>query len=307
MSVSSDPSSSTEVTLSDLISYSQPSAAIKLLKPTARALQSGQYLARFKGRGMEFDEVRPYAPGDDIRSLDWRVTARTGKVHTKLFREERERPIFLFVDQRAGMFFATRGVFKAVLAARLASLLAWSACRHGDRVGGVVLSGEGIEALPPDHGHSSVLRVLRRLAVARDRNAHSELKLSDGLKRLALHIKPGSLVFVISDFRDFDETSGATLGAMAAHSNIALIMVSDPIEQRLPFGRHFYGDGQRDVPVDADRSTLQEYSLRFERRLELIKSFARRHQMQLLRALTTDLPVDVLSRSSTRKGRMLGK
>ncbi|MEQ8659878.1 MAG: DUF58 domain-containing protein, partial [Gammaproteobacteria bacterium] len=82
-----------------------------------RARHSGQYLSRLRGRGMEYDESRPYQPGDDIRQIDWRVTARTGRPHTKLFREERERPVFLCVDYRHGMFFATQGVFKSVQAA----------------------------------------------------------------------------------------------------------------------------------------------------------------------------------------------
>ena len=115
--------------LEELIALSRPAGGLRLARPTARALQSGQYFSRFKGRGMEFDETRLYTPGDDVRHLDWRVTARTGKAHTKLFREERERPVFLSVDYRASMFFATRGMYKSALAARLAALIAWSARR----------------------------------------------------------------------------------------------------------------------------------------------------------------------------------
>lgn len=100
-----------------LINLAKPAANLKLFRSGIRAQQSGGYLSRTKGRGMEFDEVRPYQPGDDIRSIDWRVTARTDKTHTKLFREERERPVFISVDYRASMQFATRGVFKAVQAA----------------------------------------------------------------------------------------------------------------------------------------------------------------------------------------------
>ena len=105
--------------LKELIALSQPAGTVSLLRPTAKALQSGQYLSRFRGRGMEFDEARLYMPGDDVRSLDWRVTARTGRPHTKIFREERERPVFLSVDYRASMFFATRGMYKSAMAARL--------------------------------------------------------------------------------------------------------------------------------------------------------------------------------------------
>ena len=112
------------VSLKTLIDLAKPAATLKLQHTQLRSLQSGGYVSRFKGRGMEFDEARLYQPGDDIRSIDWRVTARTGKAHTKLYREERERPVFVSVDNRSAMHFATRGVFKSVLATKLAGLLA---------------------------------------------------------------------------------------------------------------------------------------------------------------------------------------
>jgi uncharacterized protein (DUF58 family) len=107
-----------------------------LQPPAAKtAAGDGQYRTRFRGRGMEFAEVRAYQPGDDVRSIDWRVTARRGKAHTKLFHEERERPVLVAVDYRTPMFFATRGCFKAVQVSRLAALLAWQALGRGDRIG----------------------------------------------------------------------------------------------------------------------------------------------------------------------------
>ena len=128
------------VTTSGLIALSRKSRGLSLRTGMISALQSGDYQSAFKGRGMEYDESRLYQPGDDIRNIDWRVTARSGKVHTKLFREERERPVHLWVDFRAPMFFATRGKFKSVIAAELASLFAWRANRQGDGIGGIVFS-----------------------------------------------------------------------------------------------------------------------------------------------------------------------
>lgn len=107
-----------------------PLNAIKVMAP-----QSGAYLSPFKGRGMDFEESRIYQDGDDIRNMDWRVTARTGTAHTKVFREERERSVLMWVDYRRPMFFATQGAFKSVLAARAAALLSWSAIAHGDQIG----------------------------------------------------------------------------------------------------------------------------------------------------------------------------
>ena len=111
---------------------------LQLGKPRAsQALMAGNVRTRYKGRGMSFAEVRPYQAGDDIRCIDWRVTARTGKTHTKVYREERERPVLLWVDYRKPMFFGTRNSFKSVVAAKTAALLAWSTAQHGDRLGGL--------------------------------------------------------------------------------------------------------------------------------------------------------------------------
>ena len=137
-SLSLTPDERIQIQFNNLIRLSAGARQVNLDHSTIKSKQSGGYLSSTKGRGMEFDEARLYQPGDDIRSIDWRVTARTGKPYTKLFREERERPVFLSVDLRPSMFFATRGVFKSVQAARLASLLAWSALRQGDRIGGQI-------------------------------------------------------------------------------------------------------------------------------------------------------------------------
>ena len=118
------------ITTAGLIALSKKSRGLSLKSGLIGALQAGDYQSAFKGRGMEYDESRLYQPGDDIRNIDWRVTARTGKAHTKLFREERERPVHLWVDFRAPMFFATRGKFKAVIAAELAGLFAWTGLRN---------------------------------------------------------------------------------------------------------------------------------------------------------------------------------
>ena len=127
-------SSAVSIDSQELIALRHYATTISLKSKRNTASQSGAYLSPFKGRGMEFDEARPYQPGDDIRSIDWRVTARTGKPHTKMFGEERERAVVVCLDYRAPMFFATRGAFKSVIASKMAALLAWASEHHGDRV-----------------------------------------------------------------------------------------------------------------------------------------------------------------------------
>ena len=140
------------VSMASLLALHQGSATLALQPRRVRALTSGAYLSPFKGRGMEFDEVRPYTQGDDVRSIDWRVTARSGKPHTKLFREERERAVLLWIDLRPAMFFATRGAFKAVRAAQAAALLGWNTLQRGDRLGALIFDERHHDELRPRRG-----------------------------------------------------------------------------------------------------------------------------------------------------------
>ena len=289
-------------TLDELIALSQPAAGIALARPTAKALQSGQYLARFKGRGMEFDETRLYTPGDDVRSLDWRVTARTGKAHTKLFREERERPVFLSVDYRASMFFATRGMYKSAMAARLAALIAWSARRHDDRIGGQIFSEAGSTELRPDHGKAAVLRLLKALVEQSEpaQGASPAQALEEALIHLPRHARPGSLVFIFSDFRELTPAGEAALSRLSRHCDGVLVMISDPLEQHLPSGWHRYGDGVTDRLILGERRSQAEYARQFQVRQEQVQTLARRHGMRFVPCSTAEPPLTVLTRSSRR-------
>ena len=150
--------------LADLIALRFPARQLKLTRRN-RALNAlaGPNKSNFRGRGIDFEEVRNYQAGDDIRTIDWRVTARTGAAHTKLFREERERPVLVVVDQRNGMFFGSRHCFKSVLAAQLASLVAWSALDSGDRVGGLVFNGREHRDIRPRRSRRTALALLSQV------------------------------------------------------------------------------------------------------------------------------------------------
>lgn len=128
------------------------------------AKQGGAYVSSFKGRGMEFDESRIYQAGDDIRNMDWLVTARTGTAHTKVFREERERPIILWLDLGISMMFATRNKFKSVIASEIAALIAWSAAKNNDRIGGLIFSAEQHVEIKPRRGKTAALDFIGRCA-----------------------------------------------------------------------------------------------------------------------------------------------
>jgi uncharacterized protein (DUF58 family) len=247
---------------------------------------------------MEFDETRLYTPGDDARNLDWRVTARTGKPHTKLFREERERPVFLSVDARAAMFFATKGVFKYVQAAKLAALAAWSAQRHGDRVGGQVFTeteAGGVE-LKPDHGRRAVLRFLQQLVDAAPIPGQAAGSgLDEALARLVYHARPGSLVFVYSDFRGLGAAGEFSLIRLRRHCDVALAFLSDPLENQLPSsGRFRFAYGERELALDTSPAAVAAHANCFRQRRQAIEQLARAHHMRFIPCLTTDDPLAVL-------------
>jgi len=295
------------VTLPGLILLNQSAVGLKLRHSNIQSAQSGNYLSSFKGRGMEFDETRPYTPGDDARNMDWRVTARTGKAHTKLFREERERPVFLSVDARAAMFFATRGVFKYVQAARMAALTAWSAQRHGDRIGGQVFTEESGVELKPEHGHRAVLHLLQKLVdggPAGGQNAFAGL--DQALARLVHHARPGSLVFVFSDFRGLGKAGVFSLMRLRRHCDVALVFLYDPLEIQLPAsGRYRFTHGDREMSLEASPAAAKVHTSRFAQRRDSLAEIARQHRMRFIPCQTTDDPLMVL-RESLRTSHSIG-
>lgn len=288
------------VTLKALINLAKPAAGLNLHYLSIRSRQSGSYVSRFKGRGMEFDEARLYQPGDDIRSIDWRVTARTGKTHTKVFREERERPMFISVDMRQAMHLATRGVFKSVLAAKLAGLLAWTAEQHGDRIGGQIFSDLACLELKPQSGRHAVLRFFNALVkpqgLAGQSSPPSLISLEHVLARLTQHARPGSLVYIISDFRGLTDKAEIHLAKLAQHCDVVLIFIYDNLESCLPAkGRYRFTDDERDVVIDSgDQQRLLNYRCRFVQRQKRLELLAKKMSLALIQCSTADDPIQSL-------------
>ncbi len=265
------------------------------------ARQSGNYQSPFKGRGMEFDESRLYQPGDDIRNIDWRVTARTGKTHTKLFREERERPVAIWVDLRAPMFFATRGMFKSVMASYIASLLAWSANHHGDRIGGVLFSELVHNELKPTRGKIGVLRFINKLVEHpswQDPYSGQDDRYAFGreLIRLRRVTRPGSMIFLVSDFRYMTESDENQILRLSKHNDVILVYVYDQLEQHLPQGGQYrISDGNKDMNIDTyNKAYINTYQSRYQHHMERLTRMSRMGNIILISCSTSDDPLQVL-------------
>lgn len=283
------------INLKTLVNLAPQAAGLKN-KHAKTSLQSGGYLSPLKGRGMEFDEVRLYQAGDDIRSIDWKVTARTGKAHTKIFREERERPVFISVDNRPAMHFATRGVFKFVQASKLAGLIAWAAQQHGDRIGGQIFSAQSCLELKPFHGKHGVLRFFNGLVNTRPAKIATPISFDEVLARLNQHAKPGSLIYLISDFRGLSEQSERHLAKLARHCEVVLIFVYDPLEKALPNqGRYRFTDGEHDIVIDSsDKMRLIAYQQRFLELQQTLVAVAKKNRLKLIQCDTTQNPLECL-------------
>jgi len=208
---------------------------------TARAALLGVHSSALRGRGLEFQEVRPYVAGDDPRNIDWRVTARRGRPHTKLFREERERPVWLLVDLQPGLFFGSRRQLKSALAVRTAALLAWIASLGGDRVGALIAHGAAqIRIVPARARQAGVLPLLDALLQSQPRapGQPSPLAMEEALRALLPLARPGSQILAVSDFAGLRDEAGSLWTAIAAHADLRLFWITDALEEEgLPNGR----------------------------------------------------------------------
>ncbi|MCW8330197.1 DUF58 domain-containing protein [Photobacterium sp. SDRW27] len=219
--------------LAELLQYKNQS--VRWLPPAQSVWSqlNGQHMSRKKGRGMNFSEVRPYQAGDDIRTIDWRVTARTGKTHTKLFTEEREQPVMLLIDLSTSMKFGSQLLLKSVQAAHFASLLSWLAVSEHDRIGAIIYTGNKLVECKPTARRQGPLQVINALIDAHQDSpeAQDSLAFSAALKHLHHLCPKGSEIVIISDFYQLKETDKQRLSQLRQHNRIQFVRVHDPLEQ----------------------------------------------------------------------------
>ena len=291
------------VDLEQLIALEQKGRKVSLLpRQPVHSLLSGRYASRMRGRGLNFEEIRDYRSGDDVRSIDWKVTARLQSPHVRVFNEERDRQGLLVVDQRLSMFFGTRRAMKSVTAAEIAAVVVWRILSVGDRVGGIVFNDRSIEEVRPQRSRRIVLQYLTKLAeqnqalgVGRGitRDAAMLNRALDRIRRVAPH---DATIVIFSDFDGADETTRHAIAALAAHNTVIAVLIHDPSQSELPAtGRMTVTDGELQIALDvAHGSTRQNILDMSKTRLRSVFEWTRDFGVPVLPLSTAEEPVNQL-------------
>lgn len=260
------PPSGAYVTLDDLVKMQFQARGFNFLsRQPLQSLLSGRHASRLRGRGLDFEELRQYLPGDDPRTIDWKATRRSGKAQVRVFTEEKERPCLLVVDQRLSMFFGTIVDMKSVSAARLASLVAWRMVLSQDRAGAIVFNDSGIVHVKPQRSRKTVMHILKTICdfntqLGVHKGIVSEKTMLDqALEKASRTSTHDHIICIISDFNGISGRSHGLVRNMARHNDVILFFVYDPIAKELPKkSKLVISDGEQQLMIDATVTSLQQ-------------------------------------------------
>lgn len=278
------------VSLQDLLKMEHYARNFSFLakKQKVRSVLGGKHSSKLRGRGLDFEEVRNYVAGDDIRNIDWKVTARTRKTHSKVFSEEKEKPALIFVDQSKTMFFGSQRKTKSVVAAELAALAAFRVLKEGDRVGGIVFGDEGIDIVFPKRDRKNILRFLEKIV---ERNHQlknrSELKFEEQLKDVLGKVRNivthDFLIVIISDFQRYSPEVIKAIKLLSQHNDVILAKVFDPMERDIPATKLVAGDGKKQILIDGESHKLrQNFKEGFEKDYAGFETQMKKHRIPLM-------------------------
>jgi len=279
------------VSLTHLRSFEGAARNLTFLpRQPANSVLNGQHASRLRGRGLNFEEMRDYLPGDDVRAIDWKATARTGEPHVRVFTEERDRPALLVVDQRMSMFFGSVRNMKSVTAAEAAAVAAFRILRAGDRVGGIVFDDEQQVEFAPKRSRRTAFALLESVAsmnraLDADRAVDADSgRLNEVLRAVARLAGHDHLVLVFSDFSGIDETTRQRLSNIAVHNDLILMLVYDPIAEQLkPGQRAVVGDARLQAEIDFASPATAKAVGRYSRgRLQRIYDWQREINLSVL-------------------------
>ena len=269
-----------------------------LPKQPIHSILAGRHASRLRGRGLNFEEIRGYLPGDDVRTMDWKVTARMRSPHVRVYTEERDRPVLFVVDQRATMFFGSRRAMKSVVAAEVTALGAWKVLDQGDRVGALLFNDEKIVSIKPHRSRGRVRELLGALVkmnheLGKSHESPTEPARPEMLNKAlseALQIaKHDYLVCLVGDGFGMDEESKRLVTLLSAHNDVISVFVYDPIEADLPeSGKLTMADGGLQLEIDtSDAKTRTAFAADFKERMAWMQKIAQGRSIPLLPILTS--------------------
>ena len=293
--------------LSDLVSLQHQARGFSFLpRQPLHSILSGRHNSRLRGRGLNFEELRHYRTGDDIRTLDWKVTHRTRKPHVRVYTEERERSVIMLVDQRHAMFFGTREKMKSVVAAELAALTAWSTLAVGDRIGAIVFNDSRIVEIKPQRSRRTLLRILDQVlqfnaALGRDLRAEQNYAQLDAALKVAERlVGHDNLLTLISDLSGWDEGTVRSIKRIARHSDVISSLIYDPMESELPQAQPWVvSDGDLQIQVWPGEQLRDQFSASFRGRTDYLQSELSKHKVPVI-------PLDTVEPVQHQLRRLLG-
>ena len=287
------------VQLNDLVRLQHKASGFSFLpRQPVHSILSGRHASKLRGRGLNFEELRNYLPGDDTRNIDWKVTARTRTPYVRVYTEEKDRTVWLLIDQRVGMFFGSKERMKSVVAAEVAAISAWRVLSVGDRVGALVFNDSDISVIPPHRSRERVMQILKQVVEKNQAlNAAADSKpdagkLNEVLKQVGILARHDCLVCLITDGDGINTETRKYISRLSEHNDVLTAFIFDPLERDMPAaGRLRFADGEGQLEADtSDKKLRRAFQSEFEQRLEWMQSASRRFSIPVL-SLQTTLPV----------------
>jgi uncharacterized protein (DUF58 family) len=293
------PDNGVYVQLDDLVRLQHKSSGFSFLpRQPVHSILSGRHASKLRGRGLNFEELRDYLPGDDTRNIDWKVTARTRTPYVRVYTEEKDRSVWLLIDQRVSMFFGSQQRLKSVVAAEVAAISAWRVLSVGDRVGALVFDDSEISVIPPHRSRERVMQILKQVVRKNHQlNAGSDLKpdpnkLNEALRQVSILARHDCLVCLITDADGLNAETRRHVTRLSEHNDVLAALVYDPLEKSMPAaGRLRFADNEGQLEADtSNRKLRSSFRKDFEEKQERIESASRLFSIPVI-ALDTNRPV----------------
>ena len=288
------------ISLQDLLKMEPLAKGFSFLsrKQKVKSILGGKHASKLRGRGLDFEEVRNYVAGDDIRNIDWKVTARTRKTHSKVFSEEKEKPALIIVDQSKSMFFGSQKKTKSVVAAELAALAAFRVLKEGDRVGGIVFSDEGIDVVFPKRDRKNILRFLETIVTRNNKLNETkpvsfDIALAETFAKIRNIISHDFLIFIISDFHRYAPEVVKHIAYMSRHNDVILAKVYDPMEQHIPKDNLITSNEKSQLKLDGRNKKIRDrFKTGFDADFEQFETQMKKYRVPIFK-LNTITAIDV--------------